>query len=59
MMLKRLVGLLSVVALLVASFGMLSGHAAMAMPAPEATSGHCADMAGSHHEVPDETAPIV
>jgi len=57
MLLKHLAKLLMILALLFAPAGMLSGHAAMAAPAPEASVGHCADMAGPHGEAPDDTAP--
>lgn len=53
MSLTRLWRILTIFALLVAPLGMLSGHAAMAMPGPAATAmeheamtssgGHCAD----------------
>ena len=59
MPLKHLVRLLTLLALLLAPLGMLSGHAAMAAPAPAkaSASGHCADMAGAQHEAPDNPAP--
>ena len=55
MLLARLWRVLTILAVLLAPLGMMGGHAAMAMPAPAATSvmdhgqagspaGHCADM---------------
>lgn len=57
---KNLVRILTLLALLIAPAGMLGGHAAMATaPSVDASAGsaHCADMAGSHDQSPDEQAP--
>jgi hypothetical protein len=54
---KYLARLLTLLAMLVAPFGMLSGHAAMAAPATQPAGGHCADMGASHDQAPDDTAP--
>jgi hypothetical protein len=57
MPLKHLARLLTILALLLAPAGMLSGHAAMAAPASSAAEGHCSEMAGTHDETSDQTAP--
>jgi hypothetical protein len=59
MLLKQLLRLLTLFALLVAPLGMLGGNAAAAAPPSAdagASSGHCAEMAGSH-DPSDEQEP--
>ena len=47
MVARRLIRILTMLALLVAPLGMVGGHAAMAMPvAATAATGHCADIGG-------------
>lgn len=64
----RLLRLLTMIAVLFSSLSMMSGHAAMAMPAPSASTmdhmkatapaGHCADMAADR-EPDDQGAPDI
>lgn len=57
---KNLVRLMTLLALLIAPLGMLSGTSAMAaMPSANTSisEGHCAEMAGSHDQTSDEQAP--
>lgn len=59
MPLKHLSRLLTILAMMVAQFGMLSGHAmAETQHAPiSAASSHCAEMAGDHEAPPNDDAP--
>ena len=68
MVARRLVRILTMLALLLAPVSMIGGHAAMAMPAPaEASashhdpaasqSAHCAEMAGQSEDDDDGSSP--
>jgi hypothetical protein len=57
MLLKHLARLLTVLALLVAPVGMLSGHTPMA--APGVSGGHCTELTEVHDQAPDHAAPAV
>jgi hypothetical protein len=57
MLLKHLARLLTILALLAAPVGMLSGHAAMA--APGVSGGHCAEVTEAHDQAPEHAAPAV
>jgi hypothetical protein len=56
---KHLSRLLTILAMMVAQFGMLSGHALAETQQAQmsAASGHCAEMAGDHEAPPNEDAP--
>ena len=54
---RQLIRLLTLIALLFASIGMMSAHASAAAPAngPDtAMAGHCAEMSGSGQETPKD-----